>query len=174
MLQQNGFFSFWVCWFGYVSFESTLTATREREKVRKPPFINDIDNLIFQVILNLLLESWVFYYNNIQDTFHLVVYSEILLIWIIKKIFYIKLNHHHWRVYSSIYIYIYISFFYGGAHGVMVIVQGNGHGDTSSIPGWDWLHFTCRGGACGVMVIIIGNGHGNTSSNPGWDWLHFT
>ena len=30
----------------------------------------------------------------------------------------------------------------GGAHGVMVIVIGNGHSDTSSNPGWDWLHFT--------------------------------
>ena len=26
----------------------------------------------------------------------------------------------------------------GGAHGVIVIVAGNGHGDTSSNPGWDW------------------------------------
>ena len=32
--------------------------------------------------------------------------------------------------------------FYGGASGVMVIVVGNGHGDTSSNPGRDWLHFT--------------------------------
>ena len=31
---------------------------------------------------------------------------------------------------------------YGGARGVMVIVVGNEHGDTSSNPGWDWLHFT--------------------------------
>ena len=30
----------------------------------------------------------------------------------------------------------------GGAHGVMVIVAGNGHGDTSSNPERDWLHFT--------------------------------
>ena len=30
----------------------------------------------------------------------------------------------------------------GGAGGVMVIVVGNGHGDTSSNPGRDWLHFT--------------------------------
>ena len=30
----------------------------------------------------------------------------------------------------------------GGARGVMVIVVGNGHGDTSSIPQRDWLHFT--------------------------------
>ena len=30
----------------------------------------------------------------------------------------------------------------GGARGVVVIVVGNGHGDTSSNPGPDWLHFT--------------------------------
>ena len=29
-----------------------------------------------------------------------------------------------------------------GAHGVIVIVVGNGHGDSSSNPGRDWLHFT--------------------------------
>ena len=28
------------------------------------------------------------------------------------------------------------------ACGVMVIVIGSGHGDTSSNPGQDWLHFT--------------------------------
>ena len=32
--------------------------------------------------------------------------------------------------------------FLGGARGVMVIVAGYGHGDTSSDPGRDWLHFT--------------------------------
>ena len=35
-----------------------------------------------------------------------------------------------------------IDFLVGGARGVMVIVVGNGHGDTSSNPGQDWLHFT--------------------------------
>ena len=30
----------------------------------------------------------------------------------------------------------------GGARGVMVIVVGNGHSDTSSNPGPDWLHLT--------------------------------
>ena len=30
----------------------------------------------------------------------------------------------------------------GGARGVMIIVVGNEHGDTSSNPGRDWLHFT--------------------------------
>ena len=35
-----------------------------------------------------------------------------------------------------------IPFNIGGARGVMVIVVGNGHGDTSSNPGRDWLHFT--------------------------------
>ena len=29
----------------------------------------------------------------------------------------------------------------GGARGASVIVVGNGHGDTSSNPGGDWLHF---------------------------------
>ena len=32
--------------------------------------------------------------------------------------------------------------YHRGARGVMVIVTGYGHGDTSSIPGQDWLHFT--------------------------------
>ena len=36
----------------------------------------------------------------------------------------------------------YFLFIYGGARGVMVIVVENGHDDTSSNPGWDWLHFT--------------------------------
>ena len=31
---------------------------------------------------------------------------------------------------------------YGGARGVIVIITGYGHGDTSSIPGQDWFHFT--------------------------------
>ena len=31
--------------------------------------------------------------------------------------------------------------FNGGASGVMVIVVGNRHGDKSSNPGRDWLHF---------------------------------
>ena len=30
----------------------------------------------------------------------------------------------------------------GGARGVMVIVVGNGHDDSSSNPGRDWLYFT--------------------------------
>ena len=30
---------------------------------------------------------------------------------------------------------------FGVTRGVMVIVVGNGHGDMSSNPGWDWLHF---------------------------------
>ena len=34
------------------------------------------------------------------------------------------------------------SWILGGVCGVMVIVVGNGHGDTSSNPGRDWLHYT--------------------------------
>ena len=42
----------------------------------------------------------------------------------------------------------------GGAHGVMVIVAGNGHGDTSSNPGRDLLHSTNTLGK-GMNLIIL-------------------
>ena len=31
---------------------------------------------------------------------------------------------------------------HGDVRGIMFIVAGNGHGDTSSNPGRGWLHFT--------------------------------
>ena len=40
--------------------------------------------------------------------------------------------------FREIWFYIY----WGSARGVMVIVVGNGHDDSSSNPGQDWLHFT--------------------------------
>ena len=40
---------------------------------------------------------------------------------------------------SELFISIFIN---GGARGIVVIVVGNGHGNTSSNPQWDWLHFT--------------------------------
>ena len=54
----------------------------------------------------------------------------------------------HFQILSlSLSIYRFLSFFLLSlhkfkAHGVMVIVVGNGHGDASSNPGRDWLHFT--------------------------------
>ena len=83
----------------------------------------------------------------------------------------------------------------------MVIVVGNGHGDTISNPGrdcemqlawsriwtrvavlisYDYNHYTTgisyiwQGAARGAIIIVAGYGHGDTSSNPGPDWLHFT
>ena len=44
--------------------------------------------------------------------------------------------------YITIVVVNIIDDIYGGARGVMVIVAGYGHGDTSSNPGPDWLHFT--------------------------------
>ena len=41
---------------------------------------------------------------------------------------------------SSVYHIHHIHF--GGARGIMVIVEGCGHDDTSSNPGRAWLHFT--------------------------------
>ena len=47
------------------------------------------------------------------------------------------------KIYTFISLLHYISIYdSGGARSVMVIVAGNGHGDTSSNPGQDWLHFT--------------------------------
>ena len=48
-----------------------------------------------------------------------------------------KLDNFYCLEYSK-----YWPFFHGGACGVMVIVVGNGLGNTSSIAGRDWLHFT--------------------------------
>ena len=43
---------------------------------------------------------------------------------------------------SCILYGVLIMYNMGGARGVMIIVVGNEHGDTSSNPGRDWLHFT--------------------------------
>ena len=48
-------------------------------------------------------------------------------------------------IYPQLYGLMYfglIQIICGAACGVMFIVVGNGHGDTSSNPGRDWLHFT--------------------------------
>ena len=47
-------------------------------------------------------------------------------------------------IYIFIYIYIHI-YLYGGARGVMVIVAGIGHGDTSSNPGLIAFHIALIG-----------------------------
>ena len=44
-------------------------------------------------------------------------------------------------IHTYIYIYIYIHI-YGDAHGVMVILIGNGHNKLSSNPSQGSLHFT--------------------------------
>ena len=52
------------------------------------------------------------------------------------RLFYVNI------LFPSLCLIIIITIFYGDARGVVVIVVGNGHGDTSSNPGRDWLHFT--------------------------------
>ena len=52
-----------------------------------------------------------------------------------------QLNSSKYR-YVSLTVYLKISNLLGGACGVMVIVAEYGHGDASSNPGRDWLHFT--------------------------------
>ena len=45
-------------------------------------------------------------------------------------------------MFVTIYNWLIFDDLLKGACGVMVIVEWNGHGDTSSNPGLDWLHFT--------------------------------
>ena len=56
------------------------------------------------------------------------------------------LTHKHTYIWVCLCVFTYtlsISYYFsGGARGAMVIVAGYRHGDTSSNPGRDWLHFT--------------------------------
>ena len=47
----------------------------------------------------------------------------------------------HWNLHQLRSCRFMIVALQGGARGVMVIVVGNGLGDSSSNPGRDWLHF---------------------------------
>ena len=62
--------SAWLCIF-WIYIDSNK---EKREKVRESPFINDTDNLIFQIILSLLHESYIFYYNNILFIYWLILF----------------------------------------------------------------------------------------------------
>ena len=52
----------------------------------------------------------------------------------------IRLVHTHAYIHTYIHRYIHVT--RGGVHSVMVIIVKNGHGDTSSNPGQECLHFT--------------------------------
>ena len=51
----------------------------------------------------------------------------------------------------------------------MVIVVGNGHGDTSSNPGWDWLHFTylLTNEKTGLVIFIYKSIYLSICKEPG-------
>ena len=72
---------------------------QETEKKRKWAFINDTNNLIFQIIFKKNFLQYHRRYFSFIDLFFLD--SEIFSVLIIKKIFYIKFNCYHWRVYSN-------------------------------------------------------------------------
>ena len=63
--------------------------------------------------------------------------EENITIFVEKSNFFIVIK------FSLSYInFIVLRCLFGGARDVMVIVAGYGHGDKSSNPGPDWLHFT--------------------------------
>ena len=81
---------------------------------------------------------------NVTSNFFLICIGQKKKLWTIEDVEYTKILPLRWSliVYIYIYIYIYIKFMKGGARGIMVFDVRNGHGDTSSKPGQDCLHFT--------------------------------
>ena len=80
----------------------------------------------------------------------ILVYRWICIYILLNKVLHWKSSWLYWCFWlgtnDGFYIIFHSYFHYInsllGARGVMVIVVGNGHGDTSSNPGWDWLYFT--------------------------------
>ena len=63
----------------------------------------------------------------------------------VQGVFPLNIQEFNESSYQTIYMLMYfwaVLEFIGGARGVMVIVVAYGHGDTSSNPGQDWLHFS--------------------------------
>ena len=77
-------------------------------------------------------------HNYIQKTQQTELIERNYVITVILKLFGAG-NPFYLRIYLMDWIEIKWN---GGACGVMVIVVRNGHSDTNSNPGWDWLHFT--------------------------------
>ena len=70
--------------------------------------------------------------------------TSVLLLAILSDIISnIIIMHLYMFVFVSRYLYLsFKRYKLTGAHGVMVIIVGNGHGDTGSNSGRDWLYFT--------------------------------
>ena len=79
---------------------------------------------------------------------YIYMYIYVCEIWSKKSLLlYVPINRCQWlRIELRTWICdnrrIMNKYMTGGARGVMVIGVGNGHGDTSSNPGRNWLHFT--------------------------------
>ena len=75
----------------------------------------------------------------IGEFWHIIIYVfDYLFVRVgsdIKSVFKAKFNKFEFSVYLLLD-------WLEGARGVVVIIVGNGHGDTSSNPGRDWLYFT--------------------------------
>ena len=80
-------------------------------------------------------------YNSISKMKYLNLFDCEEIIWI-KYWYLIPYNSVQSIHINVIIIIIIIIIMSGGARGVVVIAVGNEHGDTSSNPGRDWLHFT--------------------------------
>ena len=85
---------------------------------------------------SLALESKVFGLHDLVWSSRFLQPEQDFLIRLVTVLCSIVLSH------FAQLMFLLLPSYYGGARGVVVIAVGNEHGDTSSNPGRDWLHFT--------------------------------
>ena len=90
--------------------------------------------------LSLSVTFWVGPLDSIQ-CLHCLLFGQHWCVYLKVSMGEGQLWVHHYFSSFKLLLYQYYCIA-GGARGVMVIVAGYGHGDTSSIPVQDWLHFT--------------------------------
>ena len=101
---------------------------------------NWVQVLSIPVLLLVCSQDWT---SNLQMIVSLepLCYVSRISEFLIRQVVHEDIHHFSYKMRKGQSISQFIRII-GGAHGVMVIAIGNGHGNTSSIPGRDWLHFT--------------------------------
>ena len=109
------------------------------KKKKKKNFLSEQSEkhwFLFQMLFELLSSSLLFW------SFRFFIwYAFQLFFWNILNLLSHKYGLGLIYSYLGTVIVIWVNWD-GGARGVIVIIVGNEHGDTSSNPGRDWLHFT--------------------------------
>ena len=114
----------------------------QRNLVNKLQSVPSLLHISHTTLSQIKCERYIFLKKCVRSSLLLIMFPHIHV--------YVQLYHGYTKViweqimreYIYIYIYNKIMDFYWMCRGLMVIVVGNWHGDTSSNPGRDWLRFT--------------------------------